>query len=108
MLHLHCTSTNDHLREGTVGGDLGLETGGLASGELGHAGVVGVVHVVVCWLLLASIKEPRLKTNDLRMGSTPPPEQVSRPTGQPEAGLASGGVSATWSPTPEQPPWKVW
>lgn len=33
------------------------------------------------------------------MGSTPPPEQVSRPVGQPLAGLASGGVSLTESPS---------
>lgn len=43
----------------------------------------------------------------VRMGSTPPPEHVSRPVGQPEAGEASGAVSDTESPDPEHPPWKV-
>ena len=48
----------------------------------------------------------------LWMGSAPAMFlQVSRPVGQPEAGLASAGVSATPSPPVadvEQPPWKVW
>ena len=35
------------LREATVGGDLRLETGALSRGEVVHAGIVGVVHVVV-------------------------------------------------------------
>ena len=35
------------LREATVGGDLRLETGALSSGEVVHATIVGVVHVVV-------------------------------------------------------------
>ena len=33
--------------DATVGGELAAETGGLTRGELGHAGIVGVVHVVV-------------------------------------------------------------
>ena len=35
------------LREATVGGDLGLETSALSRGEVVHAGIVAVVHVVV-------------------------------------------------------------
>ena len=34
--------------------------------------------------------------------------QVSRPTGQANAGEASGGVSETRSPAVEQPFWNVW
>ena len=45
---------------------------------------------------------------DIRMGSAPVLEQVSRPVGHPKAAEASAGVSETWSPEPEQPPWKVW
>ena len=46
--------------------------------------------------------------NDIRMGSRPGAGQVLRPIGQPNAGDASGGVSATKSPGGGQPPWKVW
>jgi len=35
------------LGDATVGGDLGQETGALSRGEVGHAGVIGIVHVVV-------------------------------------------------------------
>ncbi len=44
----------------------------------------------------------------LWIGSRPGAEQVSRPFGHWYAGDASAGVSETWSPEPEQPPWKVW
>jgi len=33
--------------DSTVGGDLGLEAGDLSLGEVVHARVIGVVHVVV-------------------------------------------------------------
>lgn len=39
-------------RDTAVGKELGLSTGDLASGELSHAAVVGVVHEVV-WLGVA-------------------------------------------------------
>ena len=44
----------------------------------------------------------------LVIGSLPGELHVLRPVGQPNAGDASAGVSETWSPWPEQPPWKVW
>lgn len=34
-------------RDTTVGGQLAAKAGGLAGSELGHAAIVGVVHVVV-------------------------------------------------------------
>lgn len=37
----------DCLDDATVSGDLGLETGALPGGEVVHAGVIAVVHVVV-------------------------------------------------------------
>jgi hypothetical protein len=40
--------------------------------------------------------------------SWPTPVQVSRPVGQPLAGLSSAGVSRTESPGAAQPPWNVW
>lgn len=59
-----------------VGRHLGLQASNLSRREPGHARVIGIVHVVV-----------------LRKGSTPLSEQVSRPTGLPLAGEASGEVS---------------
>ena len=45
------------------------------------------------------------------IGSSPVnflPTQLSRPFGQPKAAERSTGVSVTWSPVVEQPPWKAW
>lgn len=92
-------------RNTAVGTHLGLYTRSLAGGELGHTAVIRVIHKVVCTEInFLSITISR----DLRIGSTPPPEQVSLLVGQPEAGEASGGVSDTESPEPEHPPWKVY
>lgn len=45
--HSKQTHSAGRLGEATVGGDLGLETGALSRGKIGHAGVIGVVHEVV-------------------------------------------------------------
>jgi len=42
------------------------------------------------------------------VGSRPGWVHVSRPTGHPNAGDASNGVSSTWSPGGAHPPWNVW
>jgi len=80
-----------------------LHASNLASGELAHATVVAVVHVVVYNGDQIPVTREPFRRRDSRMGSTPDEEQVSRPVGHPLAGEASVGVSDTRSPLPEQP-----
>ena len=66
----------------TVGGDLGPRTSNLARGELVHAGIIGAVHEIV-YIRCQTIYRGRVHGKYSRIGSAPPPAQVSRPAGQP-------------------------
>ena len=91
------SETNDLQFDSTVGGYLGLEAGDLSLGEIVHARVVRVVHVVVDGWKRKGVSHEvvmrRRKEAGLR--SRPGLGQVSRAAGQPEAAEASAGVSST-------------
>lgn len=69
--------------DAAVGAQLGSSPSCLPRCELGHAAVIGVVHVVVCIVCQSGADYRGDHDCHSRMGSTPPPVQVSRPVGHP-------------------------